>query len=185
MRFDVYIYQKTIIKDLEEIFEKLNNHTKIHYVNDHLMTVNVSLDFDEEFVDLGMVHASIMSDFGVDTTMVYVKDIVYKFIPESYIHFWIKSLNNDVYNVSDFLLEASKDKNFKMEIKRNLVNYLGQEMIDTIIMVAKTNMNFSVAAKKMYLHRNSLNYRIEKIHQMTDIDIKTFRGLRSLVSTIE
>jgi DNA-binding PucR family transcriptional regulator len=73
----------------------------------------------------------------------------------------------------------------KQMIKRNLVDFLGQDYVNTILMIAKSNMNLSISAKKLFLHRNSLNYRIEKIESMTGIDIKTFKGLRALVSILE
>jgi sugar diacid utilization regulator len=38
------------------------------------------------------------------------------------------------------------------------------------------NLNVSMAAKKLYMHRNSLQYRIDKFIEKTGIDIKHFKG---------
>ncbi|MER2142109.1 MAG: helix-turn-helix domain-containing protein, partial [Priestia megaterium] len=38
------------------------------------------------------------------------------------------------------------------------------------------NLNVSLAAKKLYMHRNSLQYRIEKFIDRTHLDIKHFTG---------
>lgn len=38
------------------------------------------------------------------------------------------------------------------------------------------NLNVSLAAKKLYMHRNSLQYRIDKFIEKTGIDIKHFKG---------
>ncbi|MCF7923711.1 MAG: helix-turn-helix domain-containing protein [Candidatus Izimaplasma sp.] len=185
MRFDVFIYQKSIKRDMEEVFEKLNNHVNIEYLDDEIMMIKIDLDVDETLIDLDMVHASIVTDFGVDTTMIYLKENVYNFISKAFITKWIKTLPCKVFDIVDILIVLAKNNFERLILKRHLVNYLGQETINTILMIAKKNMNLSVAAKKLYLHRNSLNYRIDKIYQLTDIDVKTFRGLRALVSVLE
>lgn len=38
----------------------------------------------------------------------------------------------------------------------------------------KSNLNVSVAAKKLYMHRNSFQYRIEKFKEKTGLDIRNF-----------
>ncbi|MFW6319215.1 MAG: helix-turn-helix domain-containing protein, partial [Bacillota bacterium] len=65
----------------------------------------------------------------------------------------------------------------KRDLKQNLLSILSQEYIDTALTIADANMNFSIAAKKAYIHRNTLQYRIDKIYEKTHLDIKTFKGL--------
>ncbi|MBY6268509.1 helix-turn-helix domain-containing protein, partial [Parageobacillus thermoglucosidasius] len=38
------------------------------------------------------------------------------------------------------------------------------------------DLNVSLAAKKLYMHRNSLQYRIDKFIEKTGMDIKHFQG---------
>ncbi|GGP09535.1 PucR family transcriptional regulator [Oceanobacillus neutriphilus] len=49
-----------------------------------------------------------------------------------------------------------------------------QEALDTIQMFIECNLNVSETAKKLYIHRNSLQYRLDKFHESTGIDIKQF-----------
>ncbi|WP_044748821.1 PucR family transcriptional regulator [Bacillus alveayuensis] len=50
------------------------------------------------------------------------------------------------------------------------------ELFDTIKTFFECSLNVSLAAKKLYIHRNSLQYRIEKFSERTGIDIKHFKG---------
>jgi sugar diacid utilization regulator len=50
------------------------------------------------------------------------------------------------------------------------------ELLRTVRVFLESNLNVTETAKKMYLHRNSLQYRIEKFIEWTGIDIKTFEG---------
>jgi len=50
----------------------------------------------------------------------------------------------------------------------------GLEMIHTIQVFLQCNLNVSLAAKKLYIHRNSLQYRLDKFIENTGIDIRSF-----------
>ncbi|MCU9612536.1 helix-turn-helix domain-containing protein [Caldibacillus lycopersici] len=54
------------------------------------------------------------------------------------------------------------------------------ELLSTIKMFLENNSNTSLTAKKLYLHRNSLQYRIDKFIERTSIDIKGFQGAISV-----
>lgn len=44
-----------------------------------------------------------------------------------------------------------------------------------IVALINCNLNISEAAKELHLHRNSLQYRLEKLYKNTGLDIKNFR----------
>lgn len=48
------------------------------------------------------------------------------------------------------------------------------EFLNMMEVFLKSDLNVSVAAKKLYMHRNSLQYRIEKFHEKTGLDIRKF-----------
>lgn len=50
------------------------------------------------------------------------------------------------------------------------------DMLKTIKTFFECNLNVSLAAKKLHMHRNSLQYRIDKFIEKTSIDIKQFKG---------
>lgn len=49
-----------------------------------------------------------------------------------------------------------------------------RELIKTIHVFLKNNMNMSQTAKELHLHRNSLQYRIDKFSAQTGIDVRIF-----------
>jgi hypothetical protein len=65
--------------------------------------------------------------------------------------------------------------------KKNLRQFILQEFIDDgefihmMEVFFDSNLNISEAAKKLYMHRNSLQYRIEKFHERTGIDVRVFQ----------
>jgi len=50
------------------------------------------------------------------------------------------------------------------------------EMFTTIKAFLENNLNGSVTAKKLYIHRNTLQYRIDKFIEKTGIQLKDFYG---------
>ncbi|RHW34359.1 PucR family transcriptional regulator [Oceanobacillus profundus] len=49
-----------------------------------------------------------------------------------------------------------------------------EEMLQTIWTFIQCNLNISLTAKKLYMHRNSLQYRIDKFFEKTGIDVRQF-----------
>lgn len=50
----------------------------------------------------------------------------------------------------------------------------GDEMVHTIEVFFDNNLNLSEAARKLYIHRNTLVYRLEKVQRLTGFDLRQF-----------
>ncbi|WP_226676921.1 PucR family transcriptional regulator [Rossellomorea aquimaris] len=50
------------------------------------------------------------------------------------------------------------------------------ELIHTVKVFLENQSNISQTAKKLFMHRNSVQYRIDKFIEKTNIDIKSFQG---------
>jgi DNA-binding PucR family transcriptional regulator len=50
------------------------------------------------------------------------------------------------------------------------------EMFSTIKVFLENNLNASMTAKKLFIHRNTLQYRIDKFVEKTGIQLKDFYG---------
>lgn len=67
-----------------------------------------------------------------------------------------KSVRTDLFD--DLLQDATKD----------------QELLHSIREYLACNMNVTTAAKKLFIHRNSLQYRVDKFIEKTGLDVKDF-----------
>lgn len=68
--------------------------------------------------------------------------------------------------LSAYLSELSDD-NFKELFE-------SEEMLETAEAFLSSNLNVSEAARNLYMHRNTMLYRLDKIEKATGLDIRTF-----------
>ena len=58
--------------------------------------------------------------------------------------------------------------------KRNPIEALDQETLHTIDKFFENNLNVSETSRKLFVHRNTLVYRLEKIKKITGLDLREF-----------
>ena len=58
--------------------------------------------------------------------------------------------------------------------KKNPIDALDQETLFTIYKFFENNLNVSETARKLFVHRNTLVYRLEKIKRLTGLDLREF-----------
>ena len=58
--------------------------------------------------------------------------------------------------------------------KKNSIDSLDQETLFTINKFFENNLNVSETARKLFVHRNTLVYRLEKIKKLTGLDLREF-----------
>lgn len=90
------------------------------------------------------------------------------------------NLSEDVYGEKSLILENIVD-NIDSKTKEDVINNftygfskLDGEMTKTIDVFLKSGLNITDAAKKLYIHRNTLVYRLDKIQKYTGYDIRNF-----------
>lgn len=90
-------------------------------------------------------------------------------------------LEENVYGEKDLFFECVIDKldeNIKSRILKDIekrCSKLDDELVRTIDILYKSGMNLSEASKMLYIHRNTLLYRIDKIQKYTTYDIRNFQ----------
>lgn len=89
-------------------------------------------------------------------------------------------LPNKVLYYPDMLFEKlllsispSERKTFKEEVRKRLSS-LDHEALNTAKTVLESNLNMAEASRRLYVHRNTLMYRLDKIAQNTGLDLRMF-----------
>ena len=58
--------------------------------------------------------------------------------------------------------------------KKGSIDELDQEIIFTIQKFFENNLNVSETSRQLYVHRNTLVYRLDKIQKITGLDLRVF-----------
>ena len=146
-------------------------------------------DFDDALEHAKSIRESIISDLYCKCTLSYV-DGVYeiKGLRTAYDHakecillgekFCMK---DEIYSYNQMIFEKMV-YNINSSVKQELFNsykdrfsFFDSEVINTIEEFINCGLNVSDAAKKLYIHRNTLIYRLDKIHKETGLDIRNFK----------
>jgi len=93
-------------------------------------------------------------------------------------HFLHKQKVYRLHDILPFLLLEGLDSGFRNQLKNIIPEELqgDHELLETIKVFFESDLNVSNAAKRLYMHRNSLQYRIEKFIEKSGVDIKHFHG---------
>lgn len=78
-------------------------------------------------------------------------------------------LEKAIFNLSDKYVQELKEE------YKDVFKNLSHELIQTIEEILKCDLSLTKASKNLYVHRNTLMYRIEKIKKETGFDIRNFK----------
>ena len=87
-----------------------------------------------------------------------------------------------VYTLSKLTLETIIDSIPAVkrdEIRRSIIqtsanSELSGELLETVRVFFQNDLNLTATAKQLYIHRNTLNYRLDKIQKMLHLDVRSF-----------
>jgi hypothetical protein len=101
------------------------------------------------------------SDFPWETTL----NVLAKLVP-------------GIYSIESLIPEIvlNRFEHLKLDLKSYYYERCGSDVIDTVKGFVEHNQNASLSAKTLYMHRNTLNYRLENFVRKTEIDVHSFSG---------
>ncbi|WP_235182893.1 PucR family transcriptional regulator [Gracilibacillus boraciitolerans] len=161
--------------------------TSILWENNHEGIIIQEGNHSEDFISYSEVIEVLTTDFYMNIKL-FVGPIInnQKKAPEFY--HWIKKCyhltkrhNYDVLHYIEAIpylfLHDITDEEQNM-ISDSLLSDVkeDEELLKTVRVFLESNSNTTLAAKKMYMHRNSLQYRVDKFIEKTGIDVKQFEG---------
>ncbi|MBD8067743.1 PucR family transcriptional regulator [Bacillus sp. PS06] len=152
--------------------------------------IDTHIDQKEEFpINFEEMSDTITTDFYV--TIRFFIGQVYSFHKEIQADFhWeklcfnksLRFLSNRIifklHEILPYMILEEVDPALKKKLTDSILQELQQdkELLSTVKVFLESNLNVSLAAKKLYMHRNSLQYRIDKFIEKTGVDIKHFQG---------
>ncbi len=77
-----------------------------------------------------------------------------------------------------FLMECLKEEAkpyIDLLFNKKTAKLFTEEMLDTIQIFLKNDLNLTDAARELYIHRNTLVYRLDKIQKVSGLDLRHFR----------
>ena len=86
------------------------------------------------------------------------------------VHYESLGLGRIIYQLPTTLCEMFLNEVFK----KNPIETLDEDTLDTINRFFENNLNVSETSRKLYVHRNTLVYRLEKIKKITGLDLREF-----------
>ena len=121
---------------------------------------------------------------GIGTVATHLRDLAksYKeaqiaievgkvFDTEKYvINYVALGIGRQIYQLPTTLCEMFLQEVFK----KNPIDALDKETLFTIHKFFENNLNVSETARKLFVHRNTLVYRLEKIKKLTGLDLREF-----------
>ncbi|MCD4827378.1 MAG: helix-turn-helix domain-containing protein [Acholeplasmataceae bacterium] len=169
---DIKLYEATIIS----LFSEFINFTDIKVINHHIW-MYYQHDID---VSLKDVILNLSQDTLVDFRLYQSYKYETKKSLEDHKKFMSQKLAEISFNAYAFIDDQIIVKHFINSLDQSFKYYIlkkysqNQMMIETVKIYLESNQNMSLAAKSLYVHRNTLIQRLDKFHQVTGFDVKSF-----------
>ncbi len=182
MRRRVFIYQENISEEIKELFNSLGSSFFIESINEDIITLIDDDYYNPEPIDLGGFSELILEDFDNNITMFLEPYFEDDFIIGNDIKHFIKEIPHGVYHFEDIVTYSVVRNNgiLKAKILEYINTLVNSEVIHTVLEFIENNMNSSSTSKKLFMHRNTLNYRIDNFIEATKINVKTFKGANAV-----
>ena len=126
--------------------------------------------FKQKLINLFSFQAQ---DLGIQSSVLIVPNF------DKLFYKYLDYINNEVYTAFDLFVKKIDDPIIKQDMKK-IYDSLDKNDIDTMVAFINCNMNSSLAASELYLHRNSMSYRINHFIMKTTIDIRDINSIMFL-----
>ena len=158
----------------ELVEEILQGFAKVYFENDTRGYIEADVEEDEMDV-LETLHPTLSHDFNVSMTMLIVPkrdDISLLMLEQAVL---LGKGNMHTMSTVTHLRLLSKDENTRSMLKK-VVEYVDHDVLETAEAFLLSGMNASKAARRLYLHRNTFNYRLNKFTEVTGMDIRQYHN---------
>lgn len=135
---------------------------------------------DTDTLDLAFedLYDLLIEDFQMRFTLLVLPEVSSTLLPPAMWDSLAGTLKPGYYDLETALIQAKRTlPSLLGRLRETLHPILSTTDITTVLALADANMNISTAAKRLYIHRNTMLYRLDHVTRVTGIDVKTFKGL--------
>ena len=210
LRLETFLQQWARITQYDTSFIIESEHLGIHIYDSYrafLIESEKEIDFllekDEYFIKISVEHTLLVSN-KEKTTLKLIKQFTEKkltllgigeeneVLSESVnqalitaklnkIFGWEYSRYNEIRNI-DHLLKSNLEMGEYIEkFKQEYATERGRMLIKTLRSYIKNNGNMNITSSELFIHRNTLKYRLEQIHECYGLDPKKYFDLVFLI----
>lgn len=191
MRKYLIIETKDAIDQYQSIFlSVLSSDIQIEKIieSKHQLIIYYQGDFEVSLNEFAVnMMTDILTDLRVYESYLFLDDES----RDKHVHFILRKLQNipiikhiylDDKIILKTLIKEIDQEHKEMILKKYTHDYM---MIETIKTYLESDQNMILAAKKLYVHRNTLIQRLDKFYQVTHFDVKRFFDAYLIYSLIK
>ena len=180
----VNVLKKNLYKDIDFILDlNYKNIAMVKIINENF-NKNKFLEILNKKIENIKKTLEIKMNIGMGGIVENLKNL-YKSLEESEIALKVNKIFNEfnkitcynklgikrlIYNMPSYICENFLDETLKNKKIKNL----NKEILITINKFFENHLNISETSRKLFIHRNTLVYRLEKIKKITGLDLKKF-----------
>lgn len=174
----LYIFNKE--NDYKQIAALIDLDQRVRYLKNDTGVLVVDADSDYTINDFENFREFVLGELLIDFVGLFVP-INFEFRPDELKPVFEK-INYRIYDIPNFILEVSFNKidGFKKKLRSYYYNLVGIENLNTALGFIENNFNASSTSKQLFLHRNTLNYRLDNFYKKTEMDTKNFKTAMAL-----
>ena len=180
MQRRIIVYQKNMTEELKEVFLATAALIENEVTKDVLVIEDTEY-YSEDPINYDDLFELMSNDFDGAITM-YIEPYSkseFPFFEE--MKTLIKLVPSRQYYFEDIIPYTVLNRHpLQNKIKQYISDSVKIEVIETVISFIVNNMNSSQSAKKLYMHRNTLNYRIDNFIEKTHINVREFKGANAI-----
>lgn len=178
------IHQEDLDFDiLSNILSNLYDNIKIIKYNNYLV-VNTPIEIDinedtlqiletETYKNTFIVYLDKINDIDVFKFRIYVFENMLQFVSYGYeVNKFVKLQDLLVHNLVNGI---NKEKTFLNFVDNDKIESIDDSLLHTGLAFVDNDLNISKTSTSMFLHRNTLIYRLDKIKELLNLDLKNFK----------
>jgi hypothetical protein len=169
-----YIYLKgnnqNEIMSVLEVYEEYS----VTKIRENYLEVSLTEEFDLE--TFKKVRDFVMVELFQDFTA-FVAPVSFDFSIQDILDI-LPELNKGIYLIENLIYELVKQNKTALirKLRGYYYNRFSPETIETILGFIDQDLNATKTSKALYMHRNTLNYRLDNFIRKTEIDVRKFSG---------